>query len=185
MPYPAQIDYETLIETASAMIEDVGVEGTQLRLLAEKIGVKAPSLYNHVANKGALLRAVNELTLKRFVDALYQAADSENSVEEKLIAIAHRFRSFAHENPVCYSLANNSPAGEERPDPQWREALILPLQALVAELVGEDNAFPALRGIYAFLHGWVMLEISQQFERGGDLDAHFLQSFQALLAGWQ
>jgi hypothetical protein len=66
-----------------------------------------------------------------------------------------------------------------------RESLVLPLQSLFAELIGEEKAFPALRGLYAFLHGWVSLELSQQFERGGDLDAHFEQAFRAFLQGWK
>jgi hypothetical protein len=64
--------------------------------------------------------------------------------------------------------------------------LVLPLQALFAQLLADEaDSLAALRGAYAFLHGWVSLEIGQQLRRGGDLDRHFEQSFRAYLAGWQ
>jgi AcrR family transcriptional regulator len=183
MPYPSQIDFATLIETAREMIERKGVEALNLRDLAKALGVQAPSLYRHVANKGALLRAVNEVTTKQMMESLYRVA-ADAPASERLLAVAHAFRHFSHEHPIAYQLAFSASA-DERPAAELREALVLPLQSLFAELLGEENAFPALRGAYAFLHGWVMLELSQQFERGGDLDAHFEQSFRAFLQGWQ
>lgn len=182
MPYPSQIDFNTLIETAREMIEREGIEALNLRELAKALGVQAPSLYRHVANKNALLLAVNEVTTKAIMERLY-SVEPNLPLEERLMAIAHAFRRYAHEHPVAYMLAFNS--REARPAAEMREALVLPLQSLFAELLGEDKAFPALRGTYAFLHGWVSLELSEQFERGGNLDEHFEQSFRAFLAGWK
>lgn len=185
MPYPAQINRETIIETARQMIEADGVEKLSLRLLANALGVKAPSLYRYVANKTALLRAVNEVTSRKHVEALQIAAASNLPVVERMMALAHAFRQFAYENPACYALAYANPIPEIRPDVDEREQLALPLQAILAELAGEENSFAAIRGAYAFLHGWVMLEITQQFEREGDLDAHFETAFRAFLSGWE
>ena len=182
MPYPAQIDFTKLVETAREIIEREGVEALNLRKLADTLGVQAPSLYRHVANKNALLLAVNEVTTKAIMERLYSVEPSLPP-EARLMAIAHTFREYAHEHPVAYMLAFNS--REARPSAEMREALVLPLQSLFAEYLGEENAFAALRGTYAFLHGWVSLELSEQFERGGDLDAHFEQSFRAFLAGWK
>jgi AcrR family transcriptional regulator len=183
MPYPSQIDFATLIEKAHEMIEREGVEELTLRKLADALGVQAPSLYRHVANKSTLLRAVNEVTTKQMMESLHTAA-SDSPASERLLAVAHAFRRFSREHPIAYQLAFSANL-DERPSAELREALVLPLQKLFAELLGEENAFPALRGAYAFLHGWVMLELSQQFERGGDLDAHFEQAFRAFLQGWQ
>jgi AcrR family transcriptional regulator len=182
MPYPAQIDFNTLIETAREMIEREGVDALNLRKLGEALGVQAPSLYRHVANKNALLLAVNEVTTKAIMEKLY-SVDASLPIEERLVAIAHAFRQYAHEHPQTYLLAFNS--REARPDADLREALVLPLQSLFAELLGESKSFPALRGVYAFLHGWVSLELSEQFERGGNLDEHFELAFRAFLEGWK
>lgn len=185
MPYPSQIDPETIIESARQMIESDGAENLSLRTLAKTLGVQAPSLYRYFANKTSLLKAVNELTTRSLLAELYQVADEKQPVVQRLSAIAHAYRRFAHENPACYGLAFANPEHEIRADAEEREQLVLPLQAIMAEWVGTEKSLPALRGIYAFLHGWVMLEITAQFERGGNLDEHFEMAFQAYLIGWK
>lgn len=184
MPYPSQIDRDSIIRTAREMIEAEGVDKLSLRSLAESLGVKAPSLYRYVKNKTALLRAINERSTRELIEALYQAADSSLPARERLIAVALAFRQFVHENPACYMLASNTPPDETRPEADEREELVLPLQSIFSEITGKDDSLAAIRGAYAFMHGWVMLEVMQQFERGGDLEAHFERSFRAYIAGW-
>src|SRR5690349_2046304 len=133
MPYPSQIDFVTLIETAHEIIEREGVEALNLRKLAETLGVQAPSLYRHVANKGVLLRAVNEVTTKQMMESLYNAADTVPA-SERLLAVAHAFRRFSHEHPVAYQTAFSAKL-DERPAAELREALVLPLQSIFAELL--------------------------------------------------
>jgi len=49
------IDREGMVEAALELLDDVGVEGLSMRRLAERLGVKAASLYWHVRNKEELL----------------------------------------------------------------------------------------------------------------------------------
>lgn len=183
MPYPSQITLDAIIQTARQMIEERGVDGVSLRGLASELGVKAPSLYRYVANKEALLRAVNEETSAAIVRALFDAMPPDAMLETRLKTIAFAYRRFAHENPAAYELLFTNRVGELRPDEATQEESVLPLQALFAEWGTEENALAALRGAWAFLHGWVMLEIAGQFRRGGDLDEHFGVAFQAYLEG--
>jgi Tetracyclin repressor-like, C-terminal domain len=72
-----------------------------------------------------------------------------------------------------------------QPDPDYLVQLILPLQAIVAQIAGEDDSLPALRGLYALMHGFVLAELTGQFRRGGDLDAAFESAVAAQIRGWQ
>ena len=184
MPYPSQIDRDSIIKTARQMIEAEGVDKLSLRSLAEALGVKAPSLYRYVRNKTALLRAINERTARELAQHLYDAADENLPARERLIAVARAFRQFAHENPACYMLSSSTPQDETRPDFDERVELVIPIQQIFSEIAGEDESLAAIRGAYAFMHGWVILELMQQFERGGDLDKHYERSFRAYIAGW-
>ena len=183
MPYPAQIDRDSIIETALELIEEKGVDAVTLRVLATALGVKAPSLYRHVKNKNAMLLAVNEVTAHELVEAMMQAADSSAPLVERLVNVAIAYRQYAHEHPICYELAMSSKS-EIQPGQEVKVQLVLPLQDLFSQLVDKEDSLAALRGAYAFLHGWVSLEINQQLRRGGDLSAHFEQNFRAILAGW-
>lgn len=187
MPYPSQIDRQAIVETARMMIESAGVENLNLRDLATELGVKAPSLYRYVANKTALLRAVNDLTTQSLSEALHQVVDETLSEEflPRMMRVAKAFRQFVHEHPACYMLYTNTLRDDTRPDFDDRVQAVLPLQAVIASAVGEDKSLVAIRGAYAFLHGWVILEITEQFERGGDLDAHFQQAFKSYIMGLQ
>jgi AcrR family transcriptional regulator len=184
MPYPSQIDRGRIVETARALIEAQGIDTVTLRVVADALGVKAPSLYRYVKNKNAMLLAVNEVTLDELRAVMMDAVDSSASPVAQLVTVALVYRTYAHAHPVCYELAMSSNP-DIQPDEDVRLQMVLPLQALFAQLTDGADSLAALRGAYAFLHGWVSLEINQQLRRGGDLGSHFEQSFRAYLAGWQ
>ena len=185
MPYPAQTDRETIIQTARTLIERDGVAHLSLAHLASVLGIKAPSLYRHVPSKTALLQAVVTLTFQQLFQA-YDAAQAEagSAPKEQLLAILRAHRRFAHANPRTYVLAFTTTVPEERADPRMLERRVLPIQEVMATLSGWEQSLPALRGALALVHGFVMLELNDQFRRGGDLDAAFEAAVNVYLAGW-
>jgi AcrR family transcriptional regulator len=185
MPYPSQIDRDTIISTARRMIETDGVDNVSLRAIAKKLGVSAPSLYRYMENKEALLRAVNEVTAREVVETMLNAISDDAPLENQLITPIHVYRQYAHANPITYELLYSNRVSELRPDEDELEQSVLPLQALFAQWAGEENSLIALRGAFAFVHGWVMLEIAGQLRRGGDLHVHFEAAYRAYLAGWK
>jgi AcrR family transcriptional regulator len=185
-PYPAQIHRDTLVQTARQIIETEGLDRLSLGRLAQALGVKAPSLYHHVQNKTDLLLAVNTLTLLDLVGAMQTAiAAASHDPRDRLRAMANAYRAYAHAHPVAYSLLYSSTEPALYPDAQLSEALALPLQELMAALTGPEAALDALRGAWALLHGFVTLELSGQFRRGGSLEESWARSLEAYLAGWE
>ena len=185
MPYPSQVTSELILAQARAMVEAEGVDNLSLHQLAAALNVKAPSLYRYFANKTALLRALNDDTFRGIFRALQPAFDLPADAEAKLLAVAKAYRAYAHANPISYGLAYTNTIAELRPDEAEQEQSVLPFQAIIAEISGEEYSLPALRGYLALLHGFVTLELAQQFRRGGDLDDAFIQSAQAYLRGWR
>jgi AcrR family transcriptional regulator len=186
MPYPSQINEERILTTVRQRIEAEGMEALSLHQLAAELGVKAPSLYRYFASKAALLRALNTQTNRELVAALSASiAHAPDDPRQRMLAVAQAYRAFAHAYPVTYGLAFTNTIPELRPDPQEQLELVLPLQDLMAQIVGADQSLAALRGMWALLHGFTMLELTGQFRRGGDLDAAFAAAIQAYLAGWE
>lgn len=185
MPYPAQVDFDTLIDTARALIEQNGVEQLTLQRLADAFGIKAPSLYKHMANKTALLQAVNTRTGTLLVGAIREAlATAGDDSLARLTTMGRAYRAFVLQQPITYSLLYNNMNQELRLDPQVAEALALPLQAEMASITGEADSLDALRGAWALIHGFVMLELTGQFQRGGSLEQAFERALDAYLRGW-
>ncbi len=185
MPYPSQVDKETIIKTAYTIIEQEGVEHLSLARLASVLGIKSPSLYRYVPNKAALLQAVNLLTIQdlfRAYHAVLQKIDA--NPQKQLLAVLHAHRGYAHANPRTYIMAFTTTVPEQQPDERLAEQLVLPIQDLMAAIVGPEQSLLALRGALALIHGFVMLELQGQFRRGGDLTEAFEASIEAFLKGW-
>ncbi len=184
MPYPGQVDQPQIVEQARGMIEAEGVEALTLHKLAAALGVKAPSLYRHVGNKAELLRAVNAGTIAQLITAMQEAGNQHGGTPQaQLLAILQTFRHFAHSHPQCYLLFFTAQVGETRPDEAWLVEMVLPLQVLMAQISGEAAALSALRGALALAHGFVMLELNQQLQRGGDLGVAYTEAIEAYLRG--
>jgi hypothetical protein len=59
------------------------------------------------------------------------------------------------------------------------------IQKIIVQISGEEKSLPALRGLLAITHGYIMLELNGQFQRGGDLSLTFEEIVKAYLQGWQ
>ena len=185
MPYPVQTSRAAITAAAYELIEQQGAAPLTLAQLAAALHIKAPSLYRHVANKAALIQLVNARTFELLFAAFDQALQGEAPPREKLRRVLHAHRAFAHAHPVTYVLAFTTAASADRPADEVLEQLVLPIQALMAALIGPERSLDALRGGLALAHGFAMLELNQQLRRGGDLNAAFARSVEAYLAGWQ
>jgi AcrR family transcriptional regulator len=148
--------------------------------------VKAPSLYRHVANKDALIQGVGVQMITRLFEAIDEAiASAEDDPAARLMAAAGAYRTFAHANPRTFVLAMTDDERARQPDPDYLVQLIVPLQGIVAEIAGEEDSLPALRGVYALMHGFALAELTGQFRRGGDLDAAYENAVAAQIRGWR
>jgi AcrR family transcriptional regulator len=186
MPHPARVDRDTALQTARAMMEAEGVDGLSVNRLAAALGIKPPSLYHHFASKAALLRELNAATNAGLVTAMRTALlETAAPLPEKLLAMMTAYRNYAHAHPVSYGLAYTNVVAELRPDPEYLEKLALTVQVHIAEMVGPGESLAALRGLWALVHGFVVLELGGQFQRGGDLDATFAQVVMAQIQGWE
>jgi AcrR family transcriptional regulator len=186
MPYPSRIDHEAIVDVAYATVEAEGADALSLGSVARTLGVKTPSLYRYVANKATLIEAVNLRTLGLLFDQIDETlATGQEDAGARLLAIAHTLRSFARVHPHTYQLAMTAPPSQGRPDEALLISFVLPVQAIMAEHAGEAASLGAVRGLFALVHGFAMLEINEQLQRGGDLGATFDEIVRAYLRGWK
>ena len=185
MPYPSQIDREMIIETAARLLESNGAEELSMGSLADALGVTPQSLYRYVDSKSELLKTVNSRTLERLFEALVGAlGDASGEAEEQLLVVCQAYREYAVTHPHSYRLAMESVNGE-RPDQPYLNQLALPLQTVTAEIAGVAITTPVLLGIWALVHGFVMLELGNQFQHQGDPNEVFIQCVSVYVTGWQ
>jgi TetR/AcrR family transcriptional regulator, tetracycline repressor protein len=65
MPHPRRVDRAAIVVAAIDVLEERGLDGLSLRVIAERLGVRQPALYHHLGSKAELLDAMAALVLDR------------------------------------------------------------------------------------------------------------------------
>jgi AcrR family transcriptional regulator len=182
MPAPARTSRDAIVAAARELLEADGLEAVTMQGVAERVGVRAPSLYKHVADRPALLRAVMD-AVTADLGAAVRIDRPARDPRDDLRRIARRYRTFVRANPAGYALLFTSPAMGSGPDEAALAALGQPIVAVTTRLVGASDALPAARTFVAWAHGFTSLEQAGGFRLGGDLDAAYARGVDLLLAG--
>ncbi len=79
---------EVIIEQAALLFKEKGYKATSMRDLAEKLGIEAASLYNHISSKNELLHTICFEVAKSFmnkIEAMNATADTSIAKLEKML----------------------------------------------------------------------------------------------------
>lgn len=100
---------EALVTAAVALIEERGVEALSVREVAKHAGVSPGAPFRHFDSKTALLTAVAEQAMERFVAAVDAAlADwPANDPVGALKAMGHAYLDWAMANPVHFRIISS------------------------------------------------------------------------------
>lgn len=169
---------------AAADIADAdGLEAITLARVADQLGVRAPSLYNHVDGRDGLIRGVAREGLRDLGSAL-RAAAIGRSGPDALIAAARAYREFARAHPGRYAATVAAPTREDPENEALaREAVEVVLAVLRAWALEGDDAIHAARAFRSTVHGFVALELSGGFGLPVDTDESFDRLIATLAAG--
>ena len=182
MPAPARTSKDAIVAAARAILEEDGLDAVVMSRVAERVGVRGPSLYKHVRDRSTLIRAVAEEVTADLADTLSIAA-REPDPRAGLVATAHAYRAFVRANPNGYGLLFAHLSPELQPEPATLAALATPLIEAITRLVGETRALSSARTFVAWAHGFVSMELAGAFRLGGELDAAYADGVEAILAG--
>ncbi|MFJ8007353.1 TetR/AcrR family transcriptional regulator [Streptomyces fagopyri] len=94
----AGLDRATVIAAASELVDEVGFAHLTMGPLAERVGVRTPSLYKHVDSLDAFQRGVN-LQAVGDIDAVLIRAAVGRSGADAVRAIAEAYRKWAPTTP--------------------------------------------------------------------------------------
>jgi len=75
-----------IAETAAALFADKGYAGVSMRELADAVGIKAASIYNHFSDKEGLYLAAIEHAFADRMSLLEQATQSDGTPQERLVS---------------------------------------------------------------------------------------------------
>ncbi len=172
------LDRAQVVQAAIGLVNRLGPEACGVNRVARELGIKPPSLYNHVGGNTDLREAVALAGTKQ----LYGATETELSGEDSLACLANAFRTWVKANPGLYRLMSTTSLDPE--DARFRPTLLAGLEpytrAMALRGLNGEDALHAIRSLRAAVHGFVLLELDGQFRLGFDADvswAFLLKTF--------
>jgi AcrR family transcriptional regulator len=164
----------SVTEAGAALADEVGLDRLTMGVLAERLGVKTPSLYKHVANIDDLAHRIAVLAGNELADAIRDATQGRAGTDA-LAAAAQAMRAYVKEHPGRYAAANAArPAGPDDPLVPAAERLLASLSAVLRGYqLAPDQEIHALRMLRSTLHGFATLEASGGFMIDVDIDDSF------------
>jgi AcrR family transcriptional regulator len=183
----AGLNRAAVVEAAAALADEGGLEDLSLADLAERLGVRKPSLYNHIAGIGDLKRGLALVGLLELGRRLSRAAAGKAG-EDGLFALAEAYRRFVKERPGLYGASVRSYRISDPEDPEFRAAEEEAMGTVVAVLAscgvrGEEETIHAARGLRSIAHGFATLEEAGGFGMSVDPDESFRELTRAFAAG--
>lgn len=178
---------DRVTDEAAIMADEVGLDKLTLAGLAERLGVRQPSLYKHIDSLAGLRRSI-ALQSKRELSEVLARASVGRSGADAIRAMSRAYRGWVIEHPSRY-LASN-----EMPDPgdlEHEELSLAGIQiiadVLAAYELDGDDAIDAIRAFRSGLHGFVSFETSGGFALSANVDRSFdrlINGFIIALAHW-
>lgn len=179
----ASLDRITVVEAAAALADEGGIEGVTLATLASRLGVRTPSLYNHVAGLGGVRRDLALFGVRELTSRLGRAAIGKTA-DEAVMAVSDAYRAFVKEHPGLYSatLRAPDPKDQELVDAS-DEGVSVVLTVLASYGLHGDDALHAVRGWRSVVHGFTTLEAAGGFGLPLDLDESFERLLRVFVSG--
>lgn len=154
---------DKVVDGAVSVIERGGLDALTLGAVAAEVGVRTPSLYNHVGGLEDVRRRVTVQAIDALGTAL-QRATVGRAGDAALRAMSTAYRDFALAHPGLYAATVPS---SEVDDDAIRDAGRRVVGTVVDVLRGYDldgdDAIHAARSIRAAVHGFLALELSGGF----------------------
>jgi AcrR family transcriptional regulator len=173
----------SVVGAAADLADADGLDALTLARIAATVGVRTPSLYNHIGGLDDVRRSIALVGLREIGDALRDAAVGR-AADDALTAMAHAYRAYARAHPGRYAATQRAPAAA---DDELAAAASGAVDVLLAILRGYgldgDDAIHAARAVRSALHGFVALETGGGFGIPVDLDESFDRMVAALARG--
>ncbi|MEV6770814.1 WHG domain-containing protein [Nocardia sp. NPDC051030] len=163
-----------VVAAGAVLADDVGFTNLALGPLAERLGVRTPSLYKHIENLAELRHGIATLAMTE-ADQRVRDAMHGKSGSAALAAFADAFRSYVVEHPGRYAATVGEPfTGPEDP---LRQATTRVLESMEVVLRGygiaEQDMVHAIRTLRCTFHGFATLQASDGFQWSGDFEDSF------------
>lgn len=179
----AGVTRERVLAVAAELADEHGLGALTLAQVAARLGVRLPSLYNHIDGLPGLQRGLAALAIGELTAALTKAAIGRAG-DEAVHAIAGAYRAYVLAHPGRYAAAVRAPAADDAELQALSRASVEVVAAVLAPYgLADDDAIHAVRGLRSLAHGFATIEAAGGFGLALDRDESFRRLVAAYVAG--
>jgi AcrR family transcriptional regulator len=177
---------DRVVASARHLLETEGTSGVTMRRVAEAMEYTAPVIYQHFANKDAL---IGELVRQGYdeLETRLKEAQGIADIDDRLAAVAAEYLRFAGENEHLFDVMNGTALdADERRAAAW--GTITVLAKLVDDWADEHQVELEAQEAYEILWGTLygMAALGRLGTIGQDRARHLgVRALQLLLQGWR
>lgn len=177
------LERNKIIAHAAQMANETGLDQVSLKVLAQELGVKSPSLYNHIKGLEDLKRGIMLYGWRQMTERIGTSVIGVSG-HEAIRNICYAFYEYATENPGIFNamLWYNKYEDEETNDVTGE--LFGVLFEITASLhISEENCNHFIRTLRGLLQGFSMLVINGAFGNPVSIAESFEISVKVMIEG--
>ena len=177
---------DRVVAAAVELADKKGLGELTLADLAERLGVRVPSLYKHIDGLDDLRLLIAHVGMTNLASVLSRAADGRQG-RDALVSIAQAYRRFARVHPGQYQALIRPPVAGDKHSEQAQKVVDLLTRVVGDYKLGAEDSVHAVRSIRAALHGFVSLEAVDGYGRSATVEASFYSMIAMIdraLGGW-
>jgi AcrR family transcriptional regulator len=177
------LDRARVVDAAIEIADEEGLDAVTLARVAAALGVRSPSLYNHVDGRDGLIRGVAARSTRELATALRRAATGRSGAAA-VQAVAQAQRDYARAHPGRYAATVAAPApGDAEHEEAARDAVDVLTSVLGAAGLEGDDVIHAVRALRSAVHGFAAIEAAGGFGMAIDRDVSFRRLVDAVASG--
>ncbi|MCO6004469.1 WHG domain-containing protein [Actinoallomurus purpureus] len=163
-----------VVRAGAELADEIGYQDLTMGVLAQRLGVRTPSLYKHVDGLDDLRHRIATLATTELGEAV-RAALQGKAGSDALAAFARAFGAYVTAHPGRYTATTG--AEVSGPGDELYDASARVLDSMAAVLRGygveEGEMVHAIRTLRCLFHGFAALQSANGFQWSGDADESF------------
>lgn len=165
------LNQDAIVREAASICDEYGVEKLSIAALADRLGVRPPSLYNHIKNLDHIYSLMALMGIRLWTESIQEAVESSTDGKQ-LRAVAHASRAFAQDQPTLFFCATRKFAAS---GDAFVEAA-MPMLSITGEIYSSMVGDPRKRNLAEYLFrcliaGFISLESNNGLQPAEDLDS--------------
>jgi AcrR family transcriptional regulator len=177
------ITKEQVLNTAISIADRNGLKNLALKDIALELGIKTPSLYNHIKGLEDVYNQMALYGLKMLKEAIINSV-AGIAGRDALYAAARAYRGFASTYPSLYESTQWVKAWNEDETKREADDIVEILSKILLPFhLSHHESIHVIRTLRSYLHGFSSLEINSSFGLDIDISTSFETGLQLIIEG--